>query len=194
MLGKYNLNNLKMIESSTPSMYTSYKNKRIQIIIYANSLKGIQCIASLSLEQQSNGFYRNSGFSGAYYGFGELLYTMAFVELDKINKSLIADDRGLSDCALHFYEKLNNSNNISVTEHNNFKSYHKHISDEDTLIYNTLINNHVNNNLTQQQVNIILEQAYYLGEYMLPENNIIDRNQLFNDFKNGYPQFKIKKI
>lgn len=194
MLGKYNLHNLKMIESASPSMYSYRNDNTIHIVIYAYSLQGIQCIASLYLEQQNNGYYRNTGFSGAYYGFGELLYTMAFVELEKINKSLIPDDRGLSELASKFYTKLDNSNNISVTQFDHLKIYNKNISEEDIFIYNQLTNSHVDNKLTTQELDLILEQAYDLGEYMLPENNIIDRKQLFNDFKNGYPQFKIKKI
>lgn len=194
MLGKYNLQNLKMLEYSSPSMYSYSNDELIHIVIYAYSLQGIQCIASISLEKQNNGFYKNSGFSGAYYGFGELLYTMAFVELEKINKYLIPDDRGLSKLASKFYTKLDNSSNISVTQFNHLKIYNKNISEEDIFIYNQLTNSHVDNNLTTQELDLILDQAYDLGEYMLPENNIIDRKQLFNDFKNGYPQFKIKKI
>lgn len=182
MFGKYNLNNLTMIQNAKPSMLLRNLNNKINIAIYIQLEDKYQCIASISLEKENNNNYKNSGFSGAYYGFGELLYTMAFVELDKQNKTLIPDDRGLSEYAVKFYQKLDNSVNVISKLINGIKSYQKQINKDDLNIYNTLVQNHKDNYLSEKDINNILDQAYDLGEFMLPENNYIDRNKLFKIF------------
>lgn len=217
MLGKNNLKNIRILKSASPSMLIEEYTTGFSLILYVkNKEKDYTCIGTAHFDHEVTDGERRiapekldgekafsiSGYSGAYPGFGELLYMLSMMEIQQRGGRLLPDQRGVSEDAIKLYKKLFFSNNVrtfikeklSIYEGSNNPlnaTYEIEINSELKAIAKKLQGNHIANNLSKDEKIMLLDQAYDLGENLLEENKIIDRKSLMENLKKGYPQFQI---
>lgn len=222
MFGKNNIENLKLLKNASVGMLMIERENKsepersgFEIILYAkNKDNNLVCIGSAAFYPEvSDGEYRIpdsklnneklfmvGGYTGAYPGFGHVLYTLSMMEIQDRGGKLVPDQRGLSDDAEKLYKNMVKMPNIITSDHlkdalNSYpcpflsSTFELVVDDGMLAMRKFLEKNHHNNNLSKSDIFELTEQAYDLGECMLPENNEIDRKKLMSDFKKGYPQF-----
>ena len=196
ILGFYSANNISAIQDTIPSLLILDKQiNRFEIILFNTENKQLNCFGSITLAQNGNdeNSYSVSGYSGANYGFGELLYTIALMELNKRNACLEPDERGLSEDALKFYKKMEQYSNVSVVYDEGTRFFKLNESINDSLLLKILKKNLNKYKLSEKDMLSLKDQSYDLGEHLLEENNIIDRKQQKEDFLKLINQPKKKK-
>ena len=115
--GFYSSLNIKNIKNTNPSLLQLDKvDNGFELILFNTENKQLKCFGSITLAKNNDkqNSYSVSGYSGANYGFGELLYTIALMELNKRNACLQPDERGLSEDALKLYKKMEKYSNITT--------------------------------------------------------------------------------
>lgn len=218
--GYYNRKNLESIEIGIPALFTAsgkYKSGHEyinNILYFKNHENELVVFASISLEMVSSidseyRIFKNAGYSGAYPGFGELLYLATLIELERCNGYLMPDIMGLTDSAAKMYEKLRVTDFIATQAIDvvdnltpqfanlayvgNIDIYKTSATTDAISLHDSLLKNNQLNQLTDDEINDLKMQAYDLGESMLAENNIVDREALMQRLKEGHNHFSFNQ-
>jgi hypothetical protein len=122
MISQYTLKNLKKIMNISPSLKVSVDGDYVSAIIYVDSGDDLEVIGSIVVKKigniDSRPVYSVTGTSGAYPGFGSLVYQSVLMELKNIDaRSLFVSDReNVTGGAEGIYKKMKESECIGFVK------------------------------------------------------------------------------
>lgn len=217
MLDPKSIENLKAISSVNPSLLVNHYSDdlRLCVTLYIdkkNQYSNFETIGQVSVERSDekiNGksVYFVTDTTGAYPGFGSLLYQSLMIELSKIEGGalLISDRENVTQSALGLYKKMESSKDfdfivIDKSSSNYSDEFMYEDSDKSAILnkayfwkgaeldlkyHDILISNHRKKNLTLDQMESIVEDGDLLGEWVeINLDELIElRDRGFDDLK-----------
>ncbi len=217
MLGSKSIENLQSISSLNPSLLVNHysNNLRLCATLYIEKKSGysdFEVIGQVSVERSEDKIdgktvYFVTDTTGAYPGFGSLLYQSLMIELSDIDNGslLISDRENVTESAVGLYRKMAASkdyDSLEVDEStSNFtdaflytkddknevlnKAYFWKGNDLDRKYHEILTKNHTKRDLSLEKMDFIVEDGFLLGEWV--ENNYDElielRDRGFADLK-----------
>lgn len=211
MLGKYTLDNFKKIKAVNPSLSVNTNTDEVAISIYVGKGDEREVIAAMTvnkigLSSKGEPLYAPSKMSGAYPGFGSLLYQSMLIELGKIDvrAGLISDRENVSDDAKGIYAKMLKSEFVAkraipvdspvfIQDRDDnqldedldcvYSIAVRDVTPEMLFVHNKMLASHEKRQLGQSELELINEAVKYLGEWVY-----FNKEALQQEMKNGFPE------